>query len=435
MRLVPFEQFDIYLNRPDIIAERIGKSPEQLIKAYYYLYKKRLRKLDLDEGDLKIDYQLPHLLNETEYNLVTSNNTLDLTIKVWDEVHPIKQINIYVNDVPIFGEQGFRPSETVKSYRGDFEIPLIVGINRIQLSCMNSNGAESMYQTFEVVREGDGSKHDLYIVAIGVSDYEDERFSLTYPTKDATDMVNKLKESSGLYNDVFTKLLLNEDATTENFLLLNEFFASCKHDDMAIIFIAGHGVLDANFDYFFGTYDMDFNNPTEKGLAYDKIHALLNKIKALKKLLIMDTCHSGELDKDEIEFNTGPEPELDESDIEFRGAGAGVRQKEGFGFENSLELVQDIFSDTRKGSGATVISSAGGAEYAMESDTWNNGLFTYVFLSGLTNNVADLNKDGVIQVSEIRTYVNLRVKELSDGKQIPSAREENISQDYVIFGS
>ena len=204
---------------------------------------------------------------------------------------------------------------------------------------------------------------------------------------------------------------------------------------MAIIFIAGHGVLDANFDYFFGTYDMDFNNPTEKGLAYDKIHALLNKIKALKKLLIMDTCHSGELDKDEIEFNTGPEPELDESDIEFRGAGAGVRQKEGFGFENSLELVQDIFSDTRKGSGATVISSAGGAEYAMESDTWNNGLFTYVFLSGLTNNVADLNKDGVIQVSEIRTYVNLRVKELSDGKQIPSAREENISQDYVIFGS
>ena len=221
--LVPFEQFDIYLNRPDIIAERIGKSPEQLIKAYYYLYKKRLRKLDLDEGDLKIDYQLPHLLNETEYNLVTSNNTLDLTIKVWDEVHPIKQINIYVNDVPIFGEQGFRPSETVKSYRGDFEIPLIVGINRIQLSCMNSNGAESMYQTFEVVREGDGSKHDLYIVAIGVSDYEDERFSLTYPTKDATDMVNKLKESSGLYNDVFTKLLLNEDATTENFLLLNEF--------------------------------------------------------------------------------------------------------------------------------------------------------------------------------------------------------------------
>ena len=112
-----------------------------------------------------------------------------------------------------------------------------------------------------------------------------------------------------------------------------------------------------------------------------------------------------------------------------------MRKKEGFGFENSLELMEDIFSDTRKGSGATVISSAGGAEYAMESDEWRNGLFTYVFLSGLTNNKADLNQDGVIQVSEIRAYVNQRVKELSLGKQIPSSREENISQDYIIFGS
>ncbi len=190
--LVPFEQFDIYLNRPDIVAERIGKSPEQLIKAYNYLYKKRLRKLEMDEGSLKLDYHMPNLINESSYDLVTSENSINLTLKVWDDIYTIQQINIFVNDVPIYGEQGFRPSETVKSYRGDFEIPLIEGVNKVQLSCMNSNGAESMFETIEIIREGDGSKHDLYIVAMGVSDYQDTRFNLTYPTKDATDMVEDL---------------------------------------------------------------------------------------------------------------------------------------------------------------------------------------------------------------------------------------------------
>jgi hypothetical protein len=96
--------------------------------------------------------------------------------------------------------------------------------------------------------------------------------------------------------------------------------------------------------------------------------------------------------------------------------------------------LQDVFSDTRKGSGATVISSAGGAEYAMESDVWKNGLFTYVLLYGLGHPEELGNFDSQISVSEIRAYVNQKVEDLSDGKQIPTAREENISQDYIIFG-
>ena len=103
--------------------------------------------------------------------------------------------------------------------------------------------------------------------------------------------------------------------------------------------------------------------------------------------------------------------------------------------DNSVSLVQDIFSDTRKGSGATVISSAGGAEYALESDQWKNGLFTYDLLSGLSNSRKVGNGDPQILVSEIRAYVYKVVEELSDGKQIPSAREENITQDYIIFGA
>lgn len=433
-QLVPFEQFDNYLNRPDIVAQRIGKSPEQLIKAYQYIYKKRLRKLNMDEGSLKIDYHLPKILNETNLDLVTTNESIELWVKAWDDVYDIKQFNVYVNDVPIFGENGFRPAKKVQSYRKQFKIPLLPGVNRVQLSCLNSNGAESLYETIEVIRDVDEKKNDLYVAGIGVSNYQDDRFTLKYPSKDAKDVVDKLQESAHLYKQVHTKLLLDEQVTVDAFASLVNFFSSCSHEDIAIIFIAGHGVLNVDFDYFYGTYDMDFDQPEKRGLAYDEIHNLLNSLKAYRKLLIMDTCHSGELDKEEIEHDDGPIPEVEDGDIQFRNAGAGVRQKTAFGFQNSLEFMQDVFSDTRKGSGATVISSAGGAEYAMESDQWRNGLFTYTFLKGLTTFEANLNGDNRIDVSEIRTYVNRTVKELSGGNQIPSSREENISQDYTIFG-
>lgn len=432
-RLVAFEQFDIYLNRPDIVAERLGKSSSQVIKAYNYLFKKRLRKLNIEEGDLQIDYAIPNILIETKPELVTAELTQKIWISAWDEKYDIQQINVFVNDVPIFGEEGYRPTGKVKSLKKEFEIPLVEESNRIQFSCVNSNGTESLYETVDVIREGSDEKHDLYIVSIGVSNYQDDRFNLTYPTKDATDVIEKLSEGSMGYGNVYKKLLLDSDVTVDNFKSLADFFKDCSHEDLAIIFIAGHGVLDENFDYYYGTYDMDFNDPDKKGLAYDKIHSLLNSIKAYKKLLIMDTCHSGELDKEEIE--EGPAPELIEGDIQFRSAGAGVAKKSGMGFDNSISLVQDIFSDTRKGSGATVISSAGGAEYALESDQWKNGLFTYALLSGLSNYQKVGNGDPQILVSEIRAYVYGVVEELSKGKQIPSSREENITQDYIIFGN
>ncbi len=432
--LVPFEQFDINLNRPDIVAENIGKSPEQLINAYKYLYKKRLRKFNLEEGNLKIDFNLPKIKIENEIPLVTSDSEIEISINSSDEKYTINQINVYVNDTPVYGEEGYRPPSKVKSLRKVIKVPIIQGTNKIQVSCINSNGTESFYDTKEIIREVAESNHDFYFVAIGVSDYKDSRFNLTYPTKDANDMLKKLSESNGLYRKIYSKTLLNEEVNLENIKALKSFFNKCRPDDVAAIFIAGHGLLDENFDYFFGTHDIDFENPSVNGLPYDEIHQLLNSIKAYRKLLIMDTCHSGELDKEEVESG-GENPEIEEGDIEFRAAGASVQLKDAFGFENSLELTQDLFSDTRKGSGATVISSAGGAEYAMESDTWKNGLFTYSFLTGLTNNKADLNKDGMVQISEIRTYVNKEVAKLSGGKQVPSSREENISSDFPIYSN
>jgi hypothetical protein len=146
-----------------------------------------------------------------------------------------------------------------------------------------------------------------------------------------------------------------------------------------MIFIAGHGVLDANLDYYFATYDMDFQQPQERGLAYEDLESLLDGIKPLKKTLMIDACHSGEIDKDEVELAEADNGE--EGDVQFRAVGNTATPK--LGVQNTSELTKSLFTDLRKGTGATVISSAGGMEFAMEGDDWNNGLFTYCLIKGI----------------------------------------------------
>jgi len=154
---------------------------------------------------------------------------------------------------------------------------------------------------------------------------------------------------------------------------------------------------------------------------------VLDGIKPIRKLLIMDTCHSGEIEEEEVEENNTEEVE---GDVMFRAVGNGFVQKDEI---SPSKMMKELFSDLRRGTGTTVISSAGGAEFAMESSSWKNGLFTYVLLFGLRNKTADLDKDGKIMLSELQIYVTDRVTQLSHGKQVPTSRIQNIALDYQIW--
>ena len=186
-----------------------------------------------------------------------------------------------------------------------------------------------------------------------------------------------------------------------------------------------------NYNYFFATHDIDFNKPGENGLPYEALESLLANTKAYRKLLIMDTCHSGELDKEEVEESKNEDVRI--GDVQFRSVNSALKLKESFGVENVNEMMEMLFTDVRKGTGATVISSAGGVEFAMESDTWKNGLFTYCFINGLTDKSTDTNYDGIITVSEIRAYVYKNVTLLSKGRQKPTAKSENLSVDFRVW--
>ena len=52
---------------------------------------------------------------------------------------------------------------------------------------------------------------------------------------------------------------------------------------------------------------------------------------------------------------------------------------------------------------------------------------------GLTTGSADLNSDGEVLVSELRDYVFDKVSRLTNGRQNPTARRENLEFDFRVW--
>ena len=433
-KLYPFEQFDLKLNRPDIISARLGKTPQGLINAYKYLYDKRLRRMGFTEEQLGDDFHIPSIkVLDRNASLTTNDHLHKFQVSMSDEKYKLNRLNVYVNNVPIYGLEGLdMTSQNANSIKTDVEVELTPGVNKIQVSTHNEKGVESLRETFKIIYNGEVKKGDLYIITMGVSKYQKSEYNLKYAAKDATDVMETLTgKSSNLYTSIKQKLLTNEEVNSSTINELKRFLSDAKENDVVIIFVAGHGVLDSELDYYFATHDMDFNNPSARGISYDMLESLLSLTKAYQKLLIMDTCHSGELDKEEVQEVKNEDVNL--GDVQFRAVGISVEAKEGFGVANANELMEEMFTDVRKGTGATVISSAGGAEFAMESEEWKNGLFTYCLLYGLKSNKADLNNDNEILISELRSYVYTQVNLLSNGRQKPTARSENLIIDYRVW--
>jgi uncharacterized caspase-like protein len=259
--------------------------------------------------------------------------------------------------------------------------------------------------------------------------------NLKYARKDGQDIVSLFRKSSW-YASVFVDTLFDEAATRENIQRLHSFFSRAGIDDEVVFFVSGHGLLDENLDFYFGTHDIDFRSPSRKGLRYEDLEGLLDGISARKKVLLIDACHSGEIDKSRIRpvqvAATGTRNQKGTvttytypSDIESDNYKVGIT--------TSFELMQEVFANVTKGSGAVVISAAAGNSYALESDEWRNGVFTFALLNGLTNRRADGDRDREITVTELKSFVSEEVEALTNGAQRPTSRSENLEFDFRVW--
>jgi WD40 repeat protein len=431
--LYSFDQFDVRFNRPDKVLTSLGVS-KYSVKLYTKAWEKRLNRLGFTADSLERELALPNieLSNKVSLPVTTEEKQLKLNIKAWDETYKLDRISIYVNDVPAPELKGISlKNRYTNKIDEEIGINLSTGKNLIKVSVFNEEGLESLRETFQITyRPIIEKKPDLYIFTIGVSEFENAERNLKFATKDATDLTEKF-ESSDYFETVHAETLFNKEATKENVLKASKFLKKANIDDQVIIYISSHGLLDDKLDYYLAMYDVDFDNPQGKGLPYDAVNTMLDGMDCRNRLILIDACHSGEVDKDEA---------VTRSSIAMTNTNVKVNQKSGStlirpkaGLKNSFTYMKTLFGDVSKGTGATVISAAGGYEFALESEDWNNGVFTYAILEGLTSGEADRNHDGLVHVSELKDYVSLQVIKLTDGKQHPTTRTENALNDFVLF--
>lgn len=435
VEIFPFAQFDLKYNRPDIILQSLQAANLDLIGPFKNAYKKRLKKMGFTEEMLNGSFQLPvaSVTNEKDLPIISTENTVNLDVAVSDTEFNLDRIIVRVNEVPLNGTAGISlKSSNVKSVNQKIPVHLSRGKNAISVSVLNEKGVESLAHTVVIdYQSTEKTKPNLYLYTIGASKYKEDKYNLTYASKDAEDVGALFKNSSGLFENVNIKTAVNEDVNIELIESWKDELKNTHVDDIVCVFYAGHGILDADLNYYLAAYNIEFENPKENGIPYEVFENLLDGIPARRKLMMIDACHSGEIDKDELvaveeNFNDG-----NDEDLTFRAINSTATQN--LGLSNSFELMKELFTDIRKSSGAVIISSAGGLEFAIEGDDWNNGVFTYSFLTGIKEMKADLNGDGFIHLSEMNDYVRDEVFTLTKGRQHPTNRAEVLETDWRLW--
>ncbi len=423
VKTLGYDQLDVKYNRPDKVLEELGNSDTILIKSYRKAWVKRIKRLGIDTTSFRADYSVPEadFTNRDALAYEQKSSRLKVHIKGIDSTYKLDRFNVWVNEVPVFGQRGINIRQRNKNgFDTTVTIKLSQGENRIETSISNVNGTES-YRMPLVVNYVPAVKQKeiTRFIGIGIDQFADNKYNLQYSAKDIRDLANKLKEK---YKDnIIIDTLFNENVTVNKVKALKQKLQQTTENDKVIVAYSGHGMLSKEYDYYLSTYSVNFDKPEQNGLPYDELESLLDSIPARKKLMLIDACHSGEVDKDDlIRLNAS-------SDSLIKGLKPVAYKKEGhLGLKNSFELMQSLFVNVGKSTGATIISAAAGTQFALERNDLKNGVFTYSILEAM-------NKYPTLKISELKKIVGERVEQLTKGLQKPTSRNETIAVDWSVW--
>lgn len=425
-KVFDFEQFDLWMNRPDVILQRLGFADQESVALFHAAFLARLKRLGIKDAipDMA-SLKPPQLEVQGNAGAVTDADAVVLSLTATAEKYGLNKLRINVNSVPVYSGGGKKI--TGKAYGDKATVKLSRGLNRIQVSVLDENGLESQKRSLKITRKAEQKQPELWLLAVGVSDYLDDRLDLKMAAKDAGDIA-RFFQHSGQFAKTHVMTLTDRQATSAHIRDARKFLETAGIDDQIIVFFAGHGFLSADQSFYFGSTDINPDKPST-GLSYDHIVALVDGLSSRKKVVLIDSCHSGEA----YESETPLTAKVAEIGGGVRAYSRGFVRRNIGGGGRSIMLMRDKFADLRQNSGAIVLSAAGGDEYALESREWNNGVFTYSVLDGLSGHKADLSQDGIVSAKELRSYVYGKVNELTKGRQHPTTREENLDLDFPLF--
>jgi WD40 repeat protein len=424
--VIGFDQLDIKYNRPDIVQAGIAPEMTQLIENYRQAYLKRIRDLKIDTAQWHEGISLPSLdiVNKDSLDFDQTRRKIPLHLVASDKIYPLKTVNIWINEVPVFGSKGLdisylhsRPLDTT------IYVELSRGANSIEAAATNTN-AFSSYRIPKAVRFAPATSHKslLYFIGIGSSKFADKSHNLQWSAKDIRDLATALKRRYA--DSIVIDTIMDARVTVENVRRMKKNLLRSTVDDKVVVAFSGHGLLNNKYDYYLSTYNVDFDSPENNGLPYDELQDLLDSIPARRKLMFIDACNSGELDKSEMAYYTQIKDDLAKEGT--KGGSVTNIDSSHIGIEQIFYLTQELFVDVRKSTGANIIAASSGIELAHEDGKLKNGVFTYCIREAF-------NKNSRLTVSKLKQIVEARVPLLTKGLQKPTSRAETIQSDWYIW--
>ncbi len=315
---------------------------------------------------------------------------------------PLTGLKILVDGRPVSMEGiGKTPKES-----GELSIPIPSRDCEVSVIAENRHAA-SEPATIRLRWKGAAAKTEfeikpkLYVLAVGVSKYQDPDMRLDLAAKDALDFGAAWNEQKGrLYSGVEVRALTDAQATKGNILDGLEWLQRQVTDkDIAVLFFAGHGINDSTGVFYFLPVDADMEKLKRTAISQSDITSTVAAI-AGKVLVFMDACHSGNL--------------------------MGKLKRRG------VVVVSSVINELASAeNGAVVFSSATGRQYALENMEWGNGAFTKGVVEGIRGK-ADYKSTGRITVNMLDLYVSERVKELTKGQQTPTTVKPPNVPDFPV---
>ena len=239
----------------------------------------------------------------------------------------------------------------------------------------------------------------LHALVAGVSDYAAPDMALAYAAKDARDFAHALEsQKGGYYANVETRVIVDRDVTRASLIDGLDWLAKqAGPDDVSVLFLAGHGVTDANLAYWYLPSDATEEQAHSRGLSQDDVQRALRSAPG-RVIWFLDTCHAG-----------------------------GAATRSGVNVNRLLNTVA-----SPENGGIVAFASSQGNETSFESSVWKNGAFTKALVDGIENGQAAAFGQDAIKVQLLEEYLKARVGELTDHAQNPTMQLPPQVDDFVI---
>ncbi len=404
----PASRFRSVYYRPDV-TERVLSSLDE---------KKALDLADEQSGreshEIAVETMLPPVVairspvNGTEVSTTEVKVSYEVRSPSKEQVNGVR---VQVDGRPLSDVRGVLRTDSpfIKPEGGVFETSVLIPERDCEISVIAENRyAASVPATVKVHWVGKSAgpeeftiKPKLYILSVGIGQYQNPSLQLAYPAKDAKDLAAVFAaQKDKLYRDVVSKVLTDEQASRDGVLAGLEWIErETTSNDVAVVFLSGHGVNDRNGNYCFLPKDADTDSLKRTTISYHEIKATVSRLPG-KVLFFVDSCHAGDVMGDR---RRGIATDID-------------------------KIVNDLVAAEN---GIVVFASSTGSQYSLENDKWQNGAFTKALVEGLSGKAAYTDK-GFITINMLDLYLAERVKELTEGKQTPTTSKPKTIPDFPL---